>query len=359
MPTGEVGVDYPTSERALGHSTLYRAKWREYTAIWEGRRDEYVESCKRDVVALARVLEWDFVPVFLVPSCVAPPSPPKFLGDYTWQEGDGRIMKFSPVSEGIPVCISYPPMSGGIPMNATTEIDPSELELVRHVVRELGDTHFILGRGPDGSFPYDRYGYMQLLTAMIDDPVLLHEVIEAETAKAIVVNEALLDAGCDAILPGDDYCGNQGPLMSPAHFREFIMPALTALCKSAKAKGRYCIKHTDGNTWPILDMMLEAGIDGLHGIQPSVGMDLSRLKARYGERLCFWGGIDVEVLIESTPEQVRRATRDAIDAAAQGGGLVLTSGNTIMVGVKYENYMAMLETVRAYDYRKQSMTSRR
>jgi hypothetical protein len=60
VPVGEIGVDYTITERALGHETLYRAKWKEYQAYWQGRRDEIVESYKRDIVALARKFEWDF-----------------------------------------------------------------------------------------------------------------------------------------------------------------------------------------------------------------------------------------------------------------------------------------------------------
>ncbi len=43
IPVGETGVDYTITEQALGHPTLYRGKWKEYTALWEGRRDEYAE----------------------------------------------------------------------------------------------------------------------------------------------------------------------------------------------------------------------------------------------------------------------------------------------------------------------------
>ena len=53
VPIGETGIDYTITEEALGHPTLYRGKWKEYQALWQGRRDEYVESCKRDLVALA------------------------------------------------------------------------------------------------------------------------------------------------------------------------------------------------------------------------------------------------------------------------------------------------------------------
>jgi len=348
VPTGEIGVDYTITEQALGRPTLYRAKWKEYQALWQGRRDEYVESCKRDLVALTRKFEWDFVPVFLVPPHGAPPNPPKFLDEYAWEEPDGRIMKFSPESEGHAVCIRYPRLSADDIHDESVHIDASQLELVEHVVSELGDTHFILGRGGDGSFPHEKYGLTELLMAMIDDPAFVHRVIEVETQEAIAINEALLDAGCDAVIPGDDYCSSKGPMMSPRHFREHIFPALTALCEAAHTKGKYLIKHTDGNTWPIFDMMLEAGIDGWHGIQATAGMDLARLKAAYGDRVCFWGGVDVDWLVDGTSEKVRKVTRYAIESAGHGGGLVVTSGNTLMVGVRYENYLAMLDAVRGY-----------
>ncbi len=349
VPVGEIGVDYTITEQALGRPTLYRAKWKEYQALWQGRRDEYVESCKRDLVDLVRKFEWDFVPVFLVPPRNVPARPPKFLDKYTWEEPDGRIMQFSPESEGHAVGVRYPPLSLDTLKEQPLRIDPSQLELVEHVVRELGATHFILGRGEDGTFPHERYGLTELLTAMIDEPALVHRAIEIETHKAITINEALLDAGCDAVLPGDDYCSARGPMMSPGHWKKFIFPGLRSLCESAHGKGKYLIKHTDGRTWAILDMLLEAGIDGWHGIQPKAGMDLKLLKERYGERTCFWGGVDVDLLVEGPPNQVRAATRYAIDSAAQGGGLVLTSGNTLMVGVRYENYLAMLEAARSQE----------
>jgi uroporphyrinogen decarboxylase len=347
VPVGEIGVDYTITEQALGRPTLYRAKWKEYQALWQGRRDEYVESCKRDLVGLARKFEWDFVPVFLVPPRNAPPRPPKFLDTYTWEEPDGRIMQFSPETEGHAVCVQYPTLSLDALQDQAIHIDPSQLELVEHVVRELGGTHFILGRGEDGTFPHERYGLTQLLLAMIDDPPLVKRAIEIETRKAITINEALLDAGCDAVLPGDDYCSARGPMMSPAHWRQYILPALTVLCESAHRKGKYLIKHTDGNTWRLFDMLLEAGIDGWHGIQAAAGMDLARLKERYGERVCFWGGVDVDLLVDGTPDQVRSAVRYAVESAGKEGGLVLTSGNTLMVGVRYENYLAMLQAARS------------
>ena len=347
VPIGEIGVDYPITERALGRETLFRAKWREYQAYWQGRRDEIVENYKRDIVALAKKLEWDFVAAPLVPPRRSRYDPPEFLSQYRWREANGSEWVFSPESEGWAMCVEYPDMS----IEDITDPEPieeSRLEVAEHLVKELGGTHFIVGRpDDDGSFPFwNTVGMQEFLLRMITQPDFVQRAIEVHTEATLIEQNALLDVGCDAVLPGADYCGTGGPLMSPEYFRRFSFEALKRLCDETHARGAYVIKHTDGNTWKILETMIEAGIDGWHGIQPSIGMDLAKLKEMYGDVLCFFGGVDCDTLVAGTPDDVRREVRYAIEHAGKDGGLVLSSSNTLMVGVKYENYLAMLDAVK-------------
>ena len=181
---------------------------------------------------------------------------------------------------------------------------------------------------------------------MIERPELIERIIEVETRYVIAVSEILLDAGCDAVLPTSDIAGNNGPFMSPKMFRRFIYPWLKAECDAVHAKGKYLIKHTDGNLWPVLDMMIEAGIDGWQGIQPRIGMTLPALQERYSGKLCFWGGVDVDTLIDGSETDVAAEVRTAFDSAPDSGGLVLTCGNSVMVGVKPNNYLAMMRAAR-------------
>jgi uroporphyrinogen-III decarboxylase len=120
------------------------------------------------------------------------------------------------------------------------------------------------------------------------------------------------------------------------------------MVRAARAKGKFFMKHTDGYTWPILDDFVEAGVNAWQGIQPSIGMDLKLLKEKYAGRLCFFGGVDVHTLIADTPGAVAEEVEYAIRHAARGGGLVLTSGNSLMVGTKWDNYQALLSTAREY-----------
>jgi len=363
VPIGEIGVDYEITERALGRKTFYRAKWREWQALWEGKRDEVVGSQKRDIVDLAKKFEWDFVPVHLVPSKYKKYKKPKFLDRYTWEDEEGRIWKYSSSSRGWPICVKEKEVNLEDlkePSSSELEPDESELELVKYVVEEVGNTHFVLGRTGDGSFwrnPFifcpggertfiDVGGFDSYLMKMITEPEFIIKATEIGVRQAIATSDALLEAGCDGVIATADYCSSQGPLMSPEHFKKFIYPALKQHCEAVHKKGGYFIKHTDGNTWAILDMMVEAGIDGYHGIQLNAGIDMKKLKEKYGNKICLFGGVDCDTLIKGSKEDVIREVEYAIKYAAPGGGLVITSGNTIMAGTKYENYITMLKTVR-------------
>jgi uroporphyrinogen-III decarboxylase len=368
VPTGELGVDYPITEHVLAHPTYYRAKLREKRAVWEGRRDAVVASQKQDLVALAQALEWDWVPVFLTYRAGQNCAPPSFLDPATWKDAFGRIWKYSEVTQDI-LCVDMPRLD-----DAAIEVlrqpfrpDESELELVRHVVRSLGETHLIVGRtsielrdaapviggGPvDGTFPEAYGGLMMDIVdfslRLFDDKPFVKRLLEAATERAIEVALALIGAGVDAIIMDTDYCHQTGPWVSPRLFDELIAPLLKKQVDAIHSAGAYAIKHTDGKTWAILDALLAAGIDGLHGIQPSAGMDLGELSARCLGRVALFGAVEGSFLIESRPDDIRDLVRQQIRAAGTDGGFVLTSSNSIQLGVPAENYLAMLDALRAY-----------
>jgi uroporphyrinogen-III decarboxylase len=77
-------------------------------------------------------------------------------------------------------------------------------------------------------------------------------------------------------------------------------------------------------------------------------MDLAQLKARYGQHLCFFGGVNCETLVAGTPEQAEAEVRYAIRHAAPGGGLVITTGNVLQPGTQLANYYAARKATRRY-----------
>ena len=91
-------------------------------------------------------------------------------------------------------------------------VDPTELEAIRYVVRELGDTHFIIGRSPlDGTFPWDlTVGMEKFLMSMITDPDFVQRAIDVYVKRSIEYFKVMLEAGVDAIMTVDDYSDNRG-----------------------------------------------------------------------------------------------------------------------------------------------------
>jgi hypothetical protein len=77
-------------------------------------------------------------------------------------------------------------------------------------------------------------------------------------------------------------------------------------------------------------------------------MDLRLLKERYGARLCFFGGLNCETLIEGTPETARAEVAYAIRHAARGGGLVIATGNVLQPGTTLDNYLAARQATRDF-----------
>ncbi|MHC4123627.1 MAG: uroporphyrinogen decarboxylase family protein [Planctomycetota bacterium] len=192
-------------------------------------------------------------------------------------------------------------------------------------------------------------GMDDLLMAMALKPDFAHRLFKKVADINIRILQRAARAGADTILVADDYCANKGPLMSPEMFREFILPHLKRAVDVVHAEGAKCIKHCDGYVWPILEDMINAGIDCINPLEPVANMDMAEVKEKYGDRICMMGNIDCsELLCHASTTEVEEAVRECIRKGAKGGGLIVSSSNSIHSGVKLENYTAMIKAVHKY-----------
>jgi len=192
-------------------------------------------------------------------------------------------------------------------------------------------------------------GMDNLLMTMALDPGFAHVLFHRVADLNIQVIRRAIRAGADTVSLGDDYCSNRGSLMSPAMFCTFLLPHLQRAVVAIHEEGARCVKHCDGYLWPILDDMVDTGIDAINPLEPVARMDIGAVKARYGQRVCIWGNIDCgELLCHGTTEEVDQAVRTCIEAGAPGGGLVISSSNSIHSGVNVENYKAMIHAAHRY-----------
>jgi uroporphyrinogen decarboxylase len=192
-------------------------------------------------------------------------------------------------------------------------------------------------------------GFENLLMDFLLEPEFAHELMDKVLGMSLRVARNAIRAGADAIVIADDYAGNQGPFFSPAVAREFVIPRLKRMVDAIHEEGGKVIKHSDGNLLPILDQIVAVGVDGLNPIEPLAGMHMGEMKRQYGARLCLIGNIDCgHLLPHGTAEEVEAAVMDCIAQAGSGGGLILSSSNSIHSSVNPANYLAMIKATRKF-----------
>jgi len=151
-------------------------------------------------------------------------------------------------------------------------------------------------------------------------------------------------------LPGDDYGASMNLLMSPTSFRKFIKPAVQRLVNTIK-EFRPDLKvmlHSDGMIRPILGDFIEIGVDAVHPLEPLPAMKHSEIKAEFGDKLAFLGGIDIVHALPGSREDVVEEVKRRIQALAAGGGYILAPANHIQPDVPLENLVTLFDAARQY-----------
>lgn len=193
------------------------------------------------------------------------------------------------------------------------------------------------------------YGMDNLFMAYIEDHEFVHRLARVVVDYKKAVLRRAVEEGVDVIVSGDDYAYKTSPLMSPNNFAEFCAPYIKEMADAAHASGVPFIKHTDGYLWPIIDQIVDAGVDALDPIEPIAGMDIGEVKAKYGDRVALVGNVDcTEILPNGTKEQVIDAVKETIAKASVGGGHIIASSNSIHPGVKPENYRTMVQAAHEF-----------
>jgi len=150
----------------------------------------------------------------------------------------------------------------------------------------------------------------------------------------------------DWLWMGDDVGSQTGMMISPDTWRKMIKPLLADCVQTAKRHGSWAAFHSCGAIRPIIDDLIEIGIDVLNPIQCNcVGMEPLELKREYGADLAFMGGVDTQgVLPNGTAAEVRRATERLIEGmTSDGGGYILAASHTVPPETPDENIFAMYE----------------
>lgn len=187
-------------------------------------------------------------------------------------------------------------------------------------------------------------GFQTYMEAIYIDPELIDTVTSAYVDWSARVLRKVCDMGVDVVVTTDDFAFKSGPFMSPAAFRQWVVPYHKRASKEITVPW---ILHTDGDIKLILEDLFAMGIKGIHPIDPNC-MDIRAFKHAYGDRICVLGNVNINTLSMGTPEETYAEVRDLIRDLAPGYGYIISSGNSIPDYVKPENVLAFAQAIEDY-----------
>jgi uroporphyrinogen-III decarboxylase len=222
----------------------------------------------------------------------------------------------------------------------------------RKQVKELESLNYpVVMIGESGSFWeafFEGTGLGPAGLAMRKNPSYVRQIIDDLYIRAERAWKMMLDAGVEVIGIADDLGQKGRGLLSVKHWVEYIKPKFTKLMDLAHKKGVFTQMHSCGFIEDFIPELIDAGLDGIQSLEPAAGVDIARVKEKYGNKFTLIGGIDsTNTMSFGTPEDVVQDTKKCLKAAMRGGGYIAGTSHRI-IDVPIANVAAMRDTIKKF-----------
>jgi len=191
-----------------------------------------------------------------------------------------------------------------------------------------------------------------MLMWLIDEPDLFRRWLAVAKKPALEHTRHSIANGCSVVAIGGDVSCDKGPFISPAHYREFILPVIQEHVELIHSLGAKAVYTADGNHWPIKqEFFFDSGIDGYKEVDKAAGMTWPRLiEEGVSQRVCILGNLDARyTLCLGTPQEVRAEVIECLKyGQVSPGGHILHASHSVHEDVKVANYYAAVSAYRDY-----------
>ncbi len=236
--------------------------------------------------------------------------------------------------------------------------DPSRMNGVMDRAKHLHEeTDFaVIGMvgGPWGAFEICAHymrGFDKFLVDLATRKDLAKAMMDKAMSLAIAMNRMLLDEVgdyLDLVLVGDDLGHQHGLIMSPKMYRDLVKPRHKKIYSDIHKRAPHVkvLYHSCGAIEPMIDDLIEVGVDILNPLQPLAwGMESALLKKKYGNRICFHGGVDLQDAMAATGtlDDVRKEVETRLSAFAPGGGYIFAPAHNLQPDSTPEKIVEMYD----------------
>jgi len=227
------------------------------------------------------------------------------------------------------------------------------------VLANFGGTSFgdiALVPGPQLKYPKGIRGVKEWYISTLIRSDYIYRVFDRQCEIALENLEKIYKAVGNRVtavfVTGTDFGTQRGPIISNETYRKLYKPFHKRVNEWVHEHTTWkTFIHTCGSIEPLIKDFIDAGFDILNPVQCSAAnMDPRQLKAKYGDRITFWGGgVDTQSTLPfGTPNQVRREVHERIRIFAPRGGFVFNTIHNIQPRILIKNVLAMYEALHKY-----------
>ncbi len=196
-------------------------------------------------------------------------------------------------------------------------------------------------------------GFENALCYLLTDPDEAAEMIDAIAQFRV---ETVRRLGKyfkpDKILMLDDYGSSDRLMMSAPVWREIIKPALKKVVDATHKEGILYEHHSCGFVAPLMDDLVELGVDGLQPV--GIANDPISIKQKYGSKITVMGGFDIQNVFdnhETTYEQAYENALYMIERLAPGGSYIVHHPSMVRGPNYKEVNRGLVDAINEYDRR--------
>ena len=181
-----------------------------------------------------------------------------------------------------------------------------------------------------------------------DEPDLLRDMTDYITEFWVsLCDQVFRQAVPDVCSVGGDFCYKNGPMMSPATFREYLLPSFQAVSSIMRDYGVTSVMvHSDGDVRPIMPLLVESGVTGLHPFEVTNGQDIVEIREAF-PRFQIFGGLDKQALVKGE-EAIDRELESKLPFMLRQGGYIPYVDHYVSPDISWQDFLYYRRRVNAF-----------
>ena len=228
--------------------------------------------------------------------------------------------------------------------------DPDQFDYSRleRIGNDLPEGMRVVVWGPGGVLEnaIGLVGYENLCFMIADDPDMAQRVFDAVGLRLVRYYQICSSYDTvGALISNDDWGFKTQTMLSVEDMRRYVFTWHRRIVEVIHESRKPAILHSCGNLSLVMDDVIDyMQYDGKHSYEDAIE-PVEDAYERWGSRIAILGGIDLDFVCRSTPEQIRERSRCMLERVRGRGGYALGTGNSVPSYVPDENYFAMISAV--------------